>query len=240
MRRENSESLTRYFKSIMDLNPLTKEVELELARKAIKGDTKSRDKLIKHNLKIVITIANKNIGRGILIDDLIQQGNIGLYEASLRFDPDQNVRFASFAGKRILKSINQLIDTCGRIVRIPVNQEYDRYLAKKAGKEVTNITPVKIDDFVRRDENDGETKAGRILNVEPDVYVNFEQREFKDKIDKLLNTLSDRDRDIVKLYFGIDADEEVPTKDIAKEVGLTQIRVCQIIAASKKHLKKTK
>ena len=76
---QKSESLDRYFKSIKNLDPLTKEEERDLARKAQAGSKAALNKLVQHNLKIVVTIANKNRGRGIDVDDLIQQGNIGLY-----------------------------------------------------------------------------------------------------------------------------------------------------------------
>jgi len=105
-----SDSLNRYFESIQDLNPLTREQEQELAVKIKEGCRASINTLVQHNLKIVVTIANRNVGRGILIDDLIQQGNIGLYEAALRFDPEHGVKFTSFARTRILKKMNELIE----------------------------------------------------------------------------------------------------------------------------------
>lgn len=237
MYHEKSESLDRYFKSIQDLNPLKKEDELDLARKHKQGCKEALDKLIKHNLKIVVTIANKNRGRGIKVDDLIQQGNLGLYEAALKFDPDQNVRFATFAGTRVLKSINSLIDNAGRIVRIPVNQEYQRYLDKKNGKEVINISPVRMDDYIGDDES-GQTKESRIGCVNPDVDKSYEMDYIKKTITALLGKLKERDRNILKMYYGIDEEEEIPTKDIAKMTGLTQIRVCQIISSATKKLKK--
>jgi len=230
-----SESLERYFKSIKDLNPLAKSEELELARKAQEGDTRALNKLITHNLKIVVTIANKNIGRGIEVDDLIQQGNLGLLEAAKRFDPTANVRFATFAGTRVLKSMNSLIDTCGRIVRIPVNQEYKRYLAIKEGKDVTNLSAVKIDDMVANDSDTTKADTG-ILAVGSAVEESYELEHMKVTTTSLLNTLKPRDKNIMELYFGIDKHESMPTKDIANEVGLTQIRVCQIISSAKKKL----
>ena len=232
---EKSESLERYFKSIQKLNPLTKEEELELGVKAQAGDRSAIDKLIQHNLKIVVKIANKNVGRGILIDDLIQQGNLGLYEAALRYDSSVGVRFASFAGTRILKSINALIDTCGRVVRIPVNQEYQRYLAIKKGEDVDNISSVELDRFV----GDGERSVSDsgIISVDADVYEEFEKNDLKIKVAHLLSHLKERDRKIVKMFYGIGIDEEMTSLEIADEIGLTQIRVCQIIKAAKDKLK---
>lgn len=231
-----SDSLDLYFKSIKDLDPLSKTEELDLARKIKKGNEAALHKLITHNLKIVVTIANKNRGRGIEVDDLIQEGNIGLHTAAFRFDPDVNVRFATFASTRILKSMNALIDTCGRIVRIPVNQEYQRYLAIRDGKEVKNINSIKIDDFISDESNT--TKADMILSVDPTIDNDHDIEFFRKKVDSLLSKLKDRDVRIIKLYYGLGTGIEIPTKDIAKTVGLTQVRVCQILDAARKTLKR--
>lgn len=231
-----SDSLDRYFKSIKDLDPLSKAEELDLAREIKKGSERALHKLIKHNLKIVVTIANKNRGRGIDVDDLIQQGNMGLHDAAFRFDPEENVRFASFASTRILKSMNALIDTCGRIVRIPVNQEYQRYLAIRDGKDVANINSVHIDEVIS--DESSTTKADVLLSVDPRIDNEHDMDFFHKKVDALLSKLKDRDVKIIKLYYGLDTGIEVPTKDIAKKVGLTQVRVCQILDAARKTMKK--
>lgn len=234
---KKSDSLEKYLKSIRNLNPLKKEEEQKLAKEAQAGSKKALNKLIEHNLKIVVTFANKNVGRGISVDDLIQQGNLGLYEAALRYDPDAGVRFATFAGTRILKLMNHLIDTCGRVVRIPVNQEYKRYLAIKAGKDVENINAVKLDDYLG-DEKSENTKGSKILAVNPEIEDEFEINDFRVKVTSLLSILKERDRDILKMYYGIDREKEMLTKDIANVIGLTQIRVCQIINSAKKKLQK--
>lgn len=232
---EKSESLGRYFKSIQSLNPLEKSEELDLARKSKSGDVRSRNKLIEHNLKIVVTIANKNIGRGIPIDDLIQQGNLGLYEAALRFDPDNNVRFTSYAGTWVLKYMNQLIDQCGRIVRIPVNQEIERFEAIKRGDDVENLAPISIDETVS-DDNDT-SKSDVMFSVSPDVYDKFEEDYTKKTVNGLLESLHSRDRKVLEMYYGVNLEEGMKAKDIAKELGITQIRVYQILNTVKKDLK---
>ena len=232
---QKSESLDRYFKSIKNLDPLTKEEESDLARKAQAGSKAALNKLVQHNLKIVVTIANKNRGRGIDVDDLIQQGNIGLYESVHRYDPDSGVRLASFASTRILKMMNELIDQCGRIVRLPVNQEYQRYLAIKRGEEVDNLNTVKMDDYMSSDST--ATRADYITHVEPSINDVHDREFFRKKVNSLLATLEDRDRTVIKLYYGLETGAEVPTKEIADRIGLTQVRVCQILNQAKKTLK---
>jgi RNA polymerase primary sigma factor len=236
MNYNKSESLERYFKSIQNLNPLTKNEELELAARAKLGDSRAADRLVTHNTKIVVTIANKNKGRGIEVDDLIQQGNLGLIEALKRFDPTKNVRFTTFAGSYVLKSINKLIDDCGRVVRIPVNQEYERYLDKKAGKEVANLSPVLIDDFVANDD-ESSTKAVNMFSVEPAVEVEHDRNHVNAKANQLLGQLKEKDRKVVELFYGVNCSGSRSAKDIAEELGMTPVRVYQVLNASKKALK---
>jgi len=217
-----SESLDRYFKSIKNLNPLTSEEERELAIKIRQGCRSSINTLVEHNLKIVVTIANKNVGRGILVDDLIQQGNIGLYEAALRFDPEAGVRFASFARTRVLKMMNELIDHCGRLVRIPVNQEYDRYLAIKSGQEVDNLTPVRLDSLVSDDSK--ETRASKFKFEE----VDESDQEILDTLKSALGVLTDREREVITLFFGLETGERITQIEIGEILGVTNVTVGNI------------
>ncbi len=218
MKHQNSESSKRYFKAISNLNPLNKEEEQELAHKIKGGCRKSLNRLVEHNLKIVVTIANKNANRGILVDDLIQQGNIGLYEAALRYDPDSGTKFATFAITRVLKMMNHLIDECGRPVRIPVNQEYQRYLALKRGEEVENIRPVYIDSFLGEDEK--ETYGSRMLaDVSPGQTVE-DISDIEERVKKMLSLLNDKELSVIKQSYGIGC-EETTNKDIAEKMGVT-------------------
>jgi len=227
-----SESLDRYFESIRNLNPLSREQERDLALKIKEGNRDAINTLVKHNLKIVVTMANRNIGRGILVDDLIQQGNIGLYEAALRFDPDAGVRFTSFARTRVIKLMNELIDQCGRIVRIPVNQEYERYLAKKEGKEVENLTPVRLDQVVSDDNQ--ERRSDRYPFQEPAEETN----DFVASIGSALGMLTDREREVITLFFGLETGERVTQIEIGKILGVTNVTVGNIKKRALDKLKK--
>lgn len=228
---EQSKSLGKYFDSIKHLNPLTKEEEQELGHLIKKGDRSAIHKLVNHNLKIVIKIANRNVGRGILVDDLIQQGNIGLYEAALRYDPESNNRFTTYAKTRVLKKINELIDNCGRIVRIPVNQEYQRYLDLKSGKDVVNLNPVRIDSYAGEDSK--ESKADR--------YQFKEQEDSNTTLAKNINlalkVLDDRELEVITLLFGLETGEKITQIEIGKRMGLTNVTIGNI---KKKAFKKIK
>lgn len=231
-----SDSLTRYFKSINDLDPLTKEEELELAIKAKDGDTRSINKLVLHNTKIVVTIANKNQGRGIEVDDLIQQGNEGLLAALNKYDPAENVRFATFAGSYILKYMNRLIDYCGRTVRIPVNQEYQRYLALKRGEEVENLTAVRLDDQVSSDE-DSSTKGDRMFSVGASIEEEHDADHTTKTVSFLLDKLDDKERSVLELFYGVNRTGSISAKEISEDLGIPQAKVYNILKTAKKNLK---
>ena len=227
-----SDSLNRYFESIQDLNPLTREQEQELAVKIKEGCRASINTLVQHNLKIVVTIANRNVGRGILIDDLIQQGNIGLYEAALRFDPEHGVKFTSFARTRILKKMNELIDQCGRLVRIPVNQEYDRYLAIKSGKEVKNMAPVRLDSLISDDSK--ETLESRF---KVDVADEGELERMQ-TLHAALGVLTEQEREVITLFFGLETGEKITQIEIGKRLGVTNVTVGNIKKRALEKIKK--
>jgi len=227
-----SDSLNRYFESIQNLNPLTREQEQELAVKIKEGCRASINTLVQHNLKIVVTIANRNVGRGILIDDLIQQGNIGLYEAALRFDPEHGVKFTSFARTRILKKMNELIDQCGRLVRIPVNQEYDRYLAIKSGKEVKNLAPVRLDSLISDDSK--ETLESRF---KVDVADEGELERMQ-TLHAALGVLTEQEREVITLFFGLETGEKITQIEIGKRLGVTNVTVGNIKKRALEKIKK--
>ena len=227
---ETSENLPKYFKTIQKLNPLTIAEEKELAQKIQEGDRAALNKLVKHNLKIVVTIANRHIGQGVPIDDLIQEGNIGLFEAAQRFDPKSDARFITYASLWVRKRINEAVVAHGRIVRLPHNQEYDIYKAKMAGEETQNLSTVEIDAPIGED---GETTIGDILlNVKSDFEFEIEMDDVKYRAKRVLSHLKERDRQVIKAYFGIDADYEMSPDVIAERFDLTNVRVCQIVKSA--------
>ena len=154
-----------------------------------------------------------------------------------RFNPDKNVRFTTFAGSYVLKYINKLIDDCGRIVRIPVNQEYERYLDLKAGKEVKNLSPVLIDDFVASDD-ESSTKSTNMFKVKPSIEVEHDISHINSTVETLLSQLKERDRQVMEMFYGVNCTGSRSAKEIADDLGMTQVNVYQILNNSKKTLKK--
>jgi RNA polymerase primary sigma factor len=234
---ETSDNLPKYFKSIAKSKPLTVEEEKALSSRIKAGDASAIHELVQHNLKIVVTIANRHIGQGVPIDDLIQEGNIGLYEAAQRFDQRGDTRFISYASLWVRKRINEAVVAVGRIVRLPHNQEYAIYKAKMAGTEVPNLTAVEIDSPVS--EEDNSTIGDILLNCPPEIESIVEMDGIQFKVRKAIGVLKERDQQIIKAYFGIDQDYEVPTDMIAEQFGMTSVRICQIVSASIKKMRQT-
>lgn len=235
MKFETSDNLPKYFRSIRKKDPLTKEQELELAKKIQVGDRAALNTLVEHNLKLVVKIANRHIGQGVSLDDLIQEGNIGIFEAALRFSAEQDVRFSVYASLWIRKRINEAVVAHGRIVRLPHNQEYDRYKAKKRGEEVENLRPLNIDDPVA--DNSDEKISDRYFASSPEIDKEFEKDFFTVRVRQVISILSERDRKVIKMHFGIDTDQALGTSEIAEHFGMTQVRICQIIKASIEKMK---
>lgn len=224
---EKSENLPRYFKSINKSQPLNQAEEHELSARIKAGDLAAVHKLVKHNLKIVVTIANRHIGQGVPIDDLIQEGNIGLYEAASRFDATAGAKFVTYAQLWIRKRINEAVVAHGRIVRLPHNQEYDIYKAKVAGEETPNLSTVAIDAKL---SDDTDTTVGdMLLNAAPEVDFEIELDDVKYRVRRALAHVNGRDRDIVAAYFGIDQEYAVPTEVLAERFEMTNVRVSQIV-----------
>jgi RNA polymerase primary sigma factor len=229
-----SESVVRYFKSVSNLNPLSIEQETALGKQIKAGSKRAINTLVEHNLKLVIKIAKKHQGQGVPLDDLIQEGNIGLYEAAQRFEPDGETRFVTYAQLWIRKRINEEVAKHGRLVRLPHNQEYQIYKDKVAGKPVKDMRVVELDKPIGDEEK--HTVADLIIGSDPIIEERAALVALKDRVNGMLKRLQERERMIVKAYFGIGQELPWPAERIADEVGLTSTRVLQILQGALRQL----
>jgi RNA polymerase primary sigma factor len=228
MNFETSFSLPKYFKSFKKVPLLTKEEEIQLATRIKQGDLQALNLLIKSNLKLVVKIANNHIGQGVSIDDLIQEGNIGLYEAAKRFNIESNTRFATYASLWIRKKLNEAVVQFGRQVRLPQNVEYEIYKNKKVG-ESDPFKLIRIDAPVE----DSQSTIGDILLSSIDSYEqDFEKAETSHLINKLISVLTSKEEEILKKYFGIGCEYPMSADAISEEAGLSHVRIHQIIKKS--------
>ena len=235
MRFETSENLPKYFKTIGKNVPLSIEEEGKLMAQIKGGDSRAVQILVKANLKFVVKVANRHIGQGVPIDDLIQEGNIGLMEAVDSFEPRGDQRFINYAQLWIRKRINEAVAKTGRIVRLPHNQEYEIFKSKRKGEEVEAPTRVNIDAPIGEDGDN--TLGDIILKTGSDVEFAMEVDSIKFRVKQALSVLKDRDKSIIMDYFGIDREYEVPTDMIAEKYQMTSVRVCQIVKASVEKMK---
>jgi len=228
--KETSAS-SAYFKELAKTKPLSKEEEHDLAVKIQGGDERALNKLVQANLKFVVKLANKFIGMGVGIEDLIQEGNTGLIEAAKRFGPDHDVKFITYAQFWIRKRLNLCICEYGRTVRLPANQEYDIYKKKKAGGSGPK-KDLKIDTLLS-DENDG-TIGDLLLRV--DEENPFESEEQAKIIKFLLDQLNEKERRIVGMFYGLDTDP-MSTKEVAEQMGLTAPEVNRALKSARKKMR---
>jgi RNA polymerase primary sigma factor len=230
-----SESLIRYFKSIENMDPLTREEEQILGEKIINGCSKSLNKLIQHNLRIVIVIAKRHVGQGVPLDDLIQEGNIGLLEAAQNFKPKVNKgKFISYAQLWIRKRINEHVAQKGRLVRLPHNLEYDIFKKKRDGIEVKNRRVIELDAPL---SEDGKNNIGDTFAADSKIFNFFDITEDSIKVKNLMKNLDKREKFIISAFFGIDRDFPLSPETIGLDLGLSPTRVSQILNSAKAKLK---
>ena len=233
-RFETSETLPQYFKEVNDLaNFMTKDEERSLADRIQKGDAVALERLVTANLKYVVTLANKFIGMGLPIDDLIQFGNLGLIDAAQRFTSDKDTKFLTYAKFWIKKRINLALCDYGRTVRLPVNQEYSIYKSKMKGESV-NLSNVRIDNKIGED---GEGNLGD-LALHTDFNDPFEGQDERLMLARLLGTLTDAELRIVSLFYGINEDEPLSTKEVADVVGTTPEKVNRALKVARAKMRK--
>lgn len=248
---ENSDILKDFFKDIDKYQIYSGEEQVKLAREALAGNSRSRDKLITSNLRFVITCAKKYTGQGVPLVDLINAGNYGLCLAIDNYDPDRGYKFLSFAVWYIRREILKEIYNTGRTIRYPityiskitkVKKAYEDFVTKYQKEptdeeliKLANITQKQYDSVVMDKSycmsidtpitEDGSTTIGDTLT---DTISPFSDTFTKDTISKALKCLNPREYKVVSEFYGLDGNYERPIKEIAKEMNLGDERVRQL------------
>jgi RNA polymerase primary sigma factor len=259
-------SLGTYLKEISKIPLLTREEEQEVARKVRQGDQEALRQLVEANLRFVVSVANKFSGSGIALLDLINEGNIGLIEAARRFDPDEGVKFISYAVWWIRQAIMQVLAEQQGSVRLPLKQagllykirrKYEE-LFKKHGQEPTNqdlaqalgITVKDVEEVLRVSRRalslespigeDSDTAYLELLQAEDVTPVDQEliRTSLHDEIIKLLENLTEREKDVITLRFGIGSDSTMTLEAVGEKLGLSRERIRQIEKKAKKKLQR--
>ncbi len=255
--REERDVYFQYLSDISKYPLLTKTEEKILLKKVHEGNRAALDKLVSSNLRFVVNIANLYKGQGIEVGELINEGNMGLIEAARRFDPNQKIKFISYAVWWVRQNITRAIAEKGRMVRISAEKELVlRRFAKNGGKlhqvigggitvdpkSLEGVSKYKASDIEKilmmgnRTASldtpmgeDGESTLGDTIKSAASAASLAENRNRAKVFNKVMNdNLSEQEKEIIKLYFGFKMDSDLNLKEIAPMVGLSKERVRQL------------
>jgi len=259
-------SLDKYLHEIGKMDLLSVDEEVELARKIREGDQEAFTKLVNSNLRFVVSVAKQYQNQGLSLPDLINEGNLGLIKAAEKFDETRGFKFISYAVWWIRQSILQALAEQSRIIRLPLNQvgslnkinkaysrfeqEYERTPTPEELAETLELPKEKVADtlkvsgrHVSMDAPFSENEENSLLDVlvnpdSPKADSNLMKESLSKEIDRSLSTLTERERDIIKLFFGIGV-QEMTLEEIGDRFGLTRERVRQIKEKAIRRLRQT-
>ncbi|MGH7482284.1 MAG: sigma-70 family RNA polymerase sigma factor [Longimicrobiales bacterium] len=262
---EDRNALDQYLREVSKHELITPEQEVELGRRAQKGDEEAIQTLARANLRFVISIAKKYQNRGVSLIDLIQEGNVGLVTAAKKFDPEQGVKFISYAVWWIRQAILSSLANQGRAVRVPLNRASDLSrifrererlkqelkrdptteeigVAAKLRPEIVEQLQTLNASEIRLDAPIGETDDSQLVDrfitdeaAEPEEAV--EERLLSEQIESALETLSERDAQVLRLYFGLENGREHTLEEIGNLMGVTRERIRQLRDRALKRLR---
>lgn len=256
--------LETYLREINETALLTAEDEKILSNRIAEGDMAARDRMVRANLRLVVNIARGYTGKGLPLQDLIEEGNLGLLRAVEGFDPDMNTRFSTYASYWIKQSIKRALINSGKTIRIPAYMvellsKWRRANAKlqdalgrmPTAEEIAReleLPPKKLkivkkaiqlyNSTPQADDGDGNTSLGDLI---PDERFDGPEDELTNTdnlkhVYRMLGEMEEREATILKLRFGLDDGEPRTLKEIGEALGLTRERVRQIEAEALKKL----
>ena len=254
----DNEVLSMYLAEINRIPLISHEEEYELALKAKKGDRAAREKLLNANLRFVVSVAKKFRGQGLPLSDLINEGNIGLITALDKFEPEKGYHFISYAVWWIRQAIMKAISEKGRTVRLPLNRANELMQIQKARKslihdmetadpsveeiaEATGLDSALVSDLLSISQDvvsfdspikkgeESDTALGEFIEDESDgPEKQVIDSALRDEVRALLLRLSDKERDIIELRYGLSGGKPMSLKEIGEKYSLTKERIRQI------------
>jgi RNA polymerase primary sigma factor len=262
-----SQSLDKYLQEIGKVDLLTPDEEVELAKRIKEGDQMALERLTKANLRFVVSVAKQYQNQGLSLGDLINEGNLGLIKAAQRFDETRGFKFISYAVWWIRQSILQALAEQSRIVRLPLNrvgslnkisktfseleQKYEREPSPDELADVLDVTSSEVVDtmkisgrhvsmdapFVQGEENSLLDVLENETDPTPDQgLINDSLRK---EVQRALSTLTQREADVISLYFGLNGEHSMTLEEIGEKFNLTRERVRQIKEKAIRRLRHT-
>ena len=263
-----SQSLDKYLQDIGKEELITAEMEVELAKRIKQGDQWALEKLTRANLRFVVSVAKQYQNQGLTLPDLINEGNLGLIKAAQKFDETRGFKFISYAVWWIRQSILQALAEQARIVRLPLNQvgslnkinkafskleqEYERPPSAEELAEVLEVPEDKIKESMKvagrhvsmdaplSSSEDGGTLMDVMANGDsPKADKQLMAESLQKEIERSLSTLTDKEREIIRLFFGIGMNHGLTLEEIGAKFNLTRERVRQIKEKAIRRLRHT-
>ena len=262
-----SQSLDKYLQEIGKVDLLTPDEEVELAKRIKEGDQIALEKLTKANLRFVVSVAKQYQNQGLSLGDLINEGNLGLIKAAQRFDETRGFKFISYAVWWIRQSILQALAEQSRIVRLPLNrvgslnkisktfseleQKYEREPSPEELADVLEVTTAEVVDtmkisgrhvsmdapFVQGEENSLLDVLENDSEETPDSGLMNDS--LRREVQRALSTLTQREADVITLYFGLNGEHAMTLEEIGEKFNLTRERVRQIKEKAIRRLRHT-
>lgn len=260
-----NDNVRMYLKEIGKISLLSQEEEQELSKRVASGDERAKNILAESNLRLVVSIAKRYVGRGLLFLDLIQEGNIGLMKAVEKFDYDKGYKFSTYATWWIRQAITRALADQARTIRVPVHmvetinkmarierqmtlelnrEPTDQELSKKMGLSVEKIAeirkisqdPVSLETPIGEEDD---SHLGDFLaderTMSPEEFATYEI--LKDELREVLDTLTVREKEVLELRFGLFDGSSHTLEEVGKQFKVTRERIRQIEAKALRKLR---
>ena len=267
-REASPDSLNAYIRDIAKFKPLPPEQEKELGRRIRQGDQEAVDRLVEANLRFVVHYAKRYRGLGLSYMDLIHEGSLGLIEATKRFDPERNVKFISYAVWWVRQAIFHALSEHSRVFRLPqklsgqvsrletarekLKSELERAPTTEELAARTQFTKDEVERLLLAagDDvslstavgDDGTLELGDTLEQDsvPSAEVEMIRTSFERRIQDMVGGLDDKEREVIRMRFGLDGDEPKTLQEIGETMGLSRERIRQIESRAKEKLRRSR
>jgi RNA polymerase primary sigma factor len=265
----SDDSVRLYLREIGKIPLLNSEEELALAQRVVAGDKDAKDKMAEANMRLVVSIAKRYVGRGLDLLDLIQEGNTGLLRAVEKFDPDKGFKFSTYATWWIRQAITRAIADQARVIRIPVHMvetinkllRTQRRLTQELNREPTNdeiaaameIEVEKVEHIMKIKQEISSLDASIRDDEEDSVLADFIEDEdtispeesaanllLKEDVMSMLSALTEREQKIIRLRFGLEDGKQHTLEEVGHIFNVTRERIRQIEAKALAKLRKHK